>query len=315
MKRLYTSREYGSFLKVFLFIAASAILFPALDLRAAAEQRQGGGSLLETYHRLEPRLADSPFGFPLYLESSEREGRLHVDVYGIFDHSFGSVADMLKVPSNWCDIAALHPNVKACTYSEMPGEWLLTFYTGRKAAHSLEQSRPHTYRYRIVDQRQDYLALDLVADEGPFGTRDHRMRFEALPLPGERTFVRVSYGYSHGLALALAAKAYFAIFSRDKVGFTVKGTDSKGDLIYIGGPRGAIERNVVRYYLGIKSFMDTHNYPEESRFQMRISQWYDLADRYRKQLHDLEKKEYLTLKTEEHKQQQTLQRTSATHLP
>jgi hypothetical protein len=141
------------------------------------------------------------------------------------------------------------------------------------------------------------------------------MRFEALPLPGERTFVRVSYAYSHGFALALAAKAYFAIFSRDKVGFTVKGTDSKGDLIYIGGPRGAIERNVVRYYLGIKSFMDTHNYPEESRFQMRISQWYDLADRYRKQLHDLEKKEYLTLKTEEHKQQQMLQRRCATHLP
>jgi hypothetical protein len=238
-----------------------------------------------------------------------------VDVYGIFDHSFGSVADMLKVPSNWCDIAALHPNVKACIYSELPGEgeWRLTFYTGRKASHSPEQSHPHTYRYRTVDQRQDYLALDLVADEGPFGTRDHRMRFEALPLPGERTFVRVSYAYSHGFAIALAAKAYFAIFGRDRVGFTVKGTDSKGDLIYIGGPRGAIERNVVRYYLGIKSFMDTHSYPEESRFQMRISQWYDLADRYRKQLHDLEKKEYLTLKTEEHKQQQMLQRRSATH--
>jgi hypothetical protein len=41
---------------------------------------------------------------------------------------------------------------------------------------------------------------------------------------------------------------------------------------------------------------------------MRISEWYDLTSRYRKQLFELEKKEYLTFKTSEHKNQETLQR-------
>ena len=41
---------------------------------------------------------------------------------------------------------------------------------------------------------------------------------------------------------------------------------------------------------------------------MRISTWYDLTSRYRQQLFDLNKKDYLTFKTREHENQVTLQR-------
>ena len=41
---------------------------------------------------------------------------------------------------------------------------------------------------------------------------------------------------------------------------------------------------------------------------MRISQWHDLTTRFRKQLYDLDKQNYLSYKTEEHKNQVTLQR-------
>ena len=54
--------------------------------------------------------------------------------------------------------------------------------------------------------------------------------------------------------------------------------------------------------------MNTLRYPEESRFSMRISEWYDLTTRYRKQLFDLDKKDYLTFKTKEHVNQVGLQR-------
>ncbi len=47
---------------------------------------------------------------------------------------------------------------------------------------------------------------------------------------------------------------------------------------------------------------------------MRISEWYDLTIRYRKQLFDLDKKDYLTFKTKEHKNQVTLQRSIGTGL-
>ena len=164
------------------------------------------------------------------------------------------------------------------------------------------------YQYHNVFQRQGHLDINLRADAGPYGTKDHRMRFEALPLDGSRTFVHVSYAYSDSVALRLAAKVYFATFGRDKVGFTVAGTDSNGNPVYIGGPRGSIERNAVRYYLAIQSFMNTLRYPEGSRFSMRVSEWYDLTTRYRVQLFELDKEDYLTFKTNEHKNQVILQR-------
>lgn len=300
--------------KFFLFMVAAAIFFSACPASAVEKPRQGEDILLDTYHRNMGRLETNSFGVPLCLESFERNDRVHVDVYGIFGYSFSSVVNVLKVPANWCDIVSLPPNVKACTYRELPGTWLLTFYIGRKFYQPPENARQVIYHYRNVAQQQGYLDIILSADEGPFGTKDHRMRLEALPLEGGKTFVHVSYEYSDSVALRLAEKAYFATLGWGKIGFTVTGADRKGNPVYIGGPRGAIERNAVRYYLAIQSFMDALSYPEESRFSMRTIKWYDLTDRYRKQLFDLDKKDYLTFKTKEHKNQVILQRRISTGL-
>jgi hypothetical protein len=230
-----------------------------------------------------------------------------VYVYGIFDHPFSSVNSVLKLPANWCDIVALHPNVKTCTYRELPGAWRLTFYLGRKVYQSPEDARQVIYHYLNSEHRQGYLDIVLRADEGSFGTRDHRMRFEAMPLDGDRTFVHVSYEYSDNIALRLAEKLYFSTLGRGRTGFTVTGTDSRGTPVYISGPRGALERNAVRFYFAVESFMDTLPYPEEIRFSMGAGIWYDHTDRFRKQLFDMGKKDYLTFKKKEHKNQEMLQ--------
>ena len=300
--------KIGNLPKFFLFMVAAAILFSAAPASAVEKPRQGEDILLDTYHRNMAKLETSSFGLPLFLESFERDDRVHVDVYGIFDYPFSSVVNVLKVPANWCDIVSLHPNVKACTYRELSGSWLLTFYIGRKVYQPPEGARQVIYHYSNVDQQQGYLDIILTADAGPFGTKDHRMRFEALPLDKGRTFVHVSYSYSDSIALRLAGKAYFATLGWSKVGFTVTGTDRNGKPVYIGGPRGALERNAVRYYLAIQSFMNTLRYPEEIRFNIRINEWYDLTSRYREQLFELDKADYLTFKTSEHKNQVTLQR-------
>jgi hypothetical protein len=300
--------------KFFLSMVAAALLFSGGSASAAEKPRLGEDNLLDTYHRNMDRLERNSFGVPLFLESFERDERVQVDVYGIFAYPFSSVVKVLKVPENWCDIVSLHPNVKACTYRELTGAWLLTFYLGRKFYQPPEDTRQVIYRYRNVIQQQGYLDIVLNAEEGPFGTKDHRMRFEALPLHGGRTFVHVSYAYSDSAALRLAEKVYFATLGWGKVGFTVTGTDSNGKPVYIGGPRGAIERNAVRYYFAIQSFMNTLRYPEERRFSMRISEWYDLTSRYRKQLFEPDKQDYLTFKTREHKNQMILQRSIGTGL-
>jgi hypothetical protein len=190
----------------------------------------------------------------------------------------------------------------------VPGDDLLTFYIGKKTYQPPEDTHQVRYHYRNAALQKGYLDIVLSADEGPFGTKGHTMRFEALPIDKGKTFVHVSYEYSDSKALRLAGKAYFATIGRNKIGFTVTGTDENGKATYIGGPRGAIERNAVRYYFAIQTFMQTLHTPEKTLFSSRISQWYDRTSRYRKQLFDLEKQEYLTSKTSEHLNQLALQR-------
>lgn len=297
------------------FIVAAAILFSTGSAFAGETPRSGEVLLRETYQRNLAGLAKNSFGLPLIMDSVAQEERISVNVYGILAYPFSSVVNVLRVPANWCDIVSLPPNVKACTYRELPGTWLLTFYLGRKVYQSPEDAHQVIYHCRTVAQRPGYLDTVLSADVGPFGTRDHALRFEALPLDGGRTFVHVGYAYRDTRALRLAAKGYFATIGRNKVGFTVTGTDLNGKPVYIGGPRGAIERNAVRYYLAIQAFMSALRYPAERRFAMRIGEWHDLTSRYPTQLSDLDKQDYLEFKTAEHENQTRLQRSLGTGIP
>jgi len=291
----------------FIIVLVTVNLFYAECALAAEKIKKSETVLLDSYRRNLARLESNSFGLPLYVESYERDEKVHVDVYGIFNDSFSNIYGTLKVPGNWCDIVFLHSNIKACSYDEVAGSWFLNFYLGRKSYQPPEDVTPVITRFRNVDH-QGYLDIKLMADVGPYGTRDHRMRFEAIPMEGGKTFAHVSYTYSDSKALRLATKIYFATIGHNKVGFTVTGKDGNGRPVYIGGPRGALERSAVRYYFAIQSFMNTSRYPEESRFNRRISEWHDLTSRFPKQLFDLSKNDYMAIKTREHKNQLTLQR-------
>jgi len=169
-------------LNFFMFMVAAAILFLAGSVSAVEKPLQSEDALLGTYHSNMSIFEINNFGFPLFMESFERGDRVHVDVYGIFDQTFSRFVDVLNVPANWCDIVSLHPNVKACTYRKLPGTWQLTFYIGRKVYQLPEETHRVIYHYRKVDQQQGYPDIILDADEGPFGTKNNRMRFEAITL-------------------------------------------------------------------------------------------------------------------------------------
>ena len=311
MKYVHRIYKTGDLPNILLFLLAVIVLFHAGIVSASEKNLLDQNVLLDTYARNLGKLETNSFGLPLFLESFEEDDKINADVYGIFDYRFSKVANALRIPEGWCDIASLHPNVKACTYRAGPGEWLLTFYIGRKVYQAPRKARQLVYSYRTVAEQHGYLDISLNAGAGPFGTRDHRMRFEALSVEGGKTFVHVNYSYRESAALRFVEKVYFATLGRDKVGFTITGTDKDGNPVYITGPRGAIERNAVRYYFAVRSFM---RYPEENQFSMRITDWYDLTARYRKQLFDLDKTDYITFKTAEHKDQVILQRSIGTGL-
>ena len=97
------------------------------------------------------------------------------------------------------------------------------------------------------------------------------------------------------------------IFVGSKTGFSIIGTDSSGNPVYVEGLRGSVERDVVYYYLAILAYLDTLEAPSDQRLERRISEWYDLTTRFKKQRFEMKKEEYFTDKSQEWKNQQRLQ--------
>ncbi|MBP1752878.1 MAG: hypothetical protein H6Q57_1714, partial [Geobacteraceae bacterium] len=81
-----------------------------------------------------------------------------------------------------------------------------------------------------------------------------------------------------------------------------------GEPVYVSGVRGSVERNAVRYYLAIQTYMDTLSIPWNQRFEKRISRWFDLTARFPRQLYEMDKGEYLATKRREHNNQLMLQK-------
>jgi hypothetical protein len=298
----------------FLLCAVAVVLLSAGAALGAEKGGQGEEVLLHSYQRYAAELHKSSLGVPLVLKSYEHDDKAHVDIYGIFDYPFEIVADALKNPANWCDIAVMNPNVKTCTYGQQGGDRLLTFYVGRKGYKTPEEARRVINRFKVAQQREGYLDIALAADAGLYGIKNYRMRFEAAPVAAGKTFVRVGFEYSDSVALRMTEKAYYATLGRNKTGFTVIGADETGKPILVGGRRGAIERNTVRYYFAIRSFIKMLRFPAEQRFSRSIGEWYDLTARYSQLDFGLNRKEYVDIKTRERRNQLTLQQRIGTGL-
>ena len=136
----------------------------------------------------------------------------------------------------------------------------------------------------------------LGADEGPLGTSDYRIVLEAVPLDARRSFVHMSYSYGIGPATRVAMQVYLATIGRDKVGFSIVGRNSDGTPVYGGGERGVIERNTMRYYLAIESYLGAVALPPAERPAKRLRDWIAAVERYPRQLHDMERDDYLAMK-------------------
>lgn len=273
--------------------------------RAAETEPAGERALLAKYAAIKSKLDKNQFGAPIYLESNEGHDSVRVDMYGVFHYPFEAIRDALQSPASWCDITSLHINIKACTYKSAKQHTQLTLYSGRKYFQPPSDAYPLKLSFRPVSVQPQYLELALVGEEGPMGTRDHRIGVQAAPLEGQGTFLHFSYTYSHGAVARMAIKTYFATLGRDKVGFTQVTEDGKQT--YIEGVRGAVERNTMRYYLALQTYLDTVKLPEGQRFEQRISRWYDLTAKYPRQLKEIDKPAYLSNKKLERAQQDLLQ--------
>ena len=261
--------------------------------------------LLAKYAELSDKLENNPFRKPLYLESGEDSGEVKGTLYAVVGEPFPTVQSALKEPAHWCDILILHLNTKYCRASPA-GAWaVLKVNIGRKAEQPIAQSVRVEFSYRVIAAAPDRLAVVLQAAKGPLGTRNYSILLEAVPLPEEKTFVRLAYSYAYGTAANLAMHAYLATAGSGKVGFTVTGTRSNGQVDYVGGLRGLVERNTMRYYLAIEAYLGALSVPPAAQLEKRLKDWYVETERYPRQLHEIEKNDYLEMKRREYVRQQS----------
>ena len=68
--------------------------------------------------------------------------------------------------------------------------------------------------------------------------------------------------------------------------------------------RGVTERNTMRYYLAIESFLGALATPAPGRVEKSMSDWFTAIERYPRQLHEMERGEYLAMKRMEYARQQ-----------
>jgi hypothetical protein len=303
------ARNIRSILNVCILVLALVMnLSHGHSALAGEESCPGAKALLEKYPSFETNLKNNQLGVPLYLESKEDESTMHVDLYGILNYSFDRVMETLQSPNAWCEITSLLCNIKASTCCRVSDQWMLTLYTGRKNYQPPQNAFKQDFTFRVASLEQGYVDIELASKTGPFFTKDHKIRFEAAPLDEGRTFMHFIYDYSCGFFARAAMKTYYETIAHGKKGFTIIAVDKNGNPVYQDGVRGSEERNAVRCYLGIRTYLDTLDISTDQKFEEQLNHWYDLTEQYPVQLHDVEKNEYLTDKRREHVNQVALQK-------
>ncbi len=267
--------------------------------------------LHQKYASLKSQLSNNQFQRALHLDSTESPSTLKGDIYAVVDYSFASVNSALNDPdqglANWCDVMILHPNTKYCHASSGSNGKRLSVNIGKKIQQPLADTYLVEFNYLVAITSPEYFQVDLSANSGPLDTKDYRIVLEAVAIDDKRTFLHLTYSYSYGMAWRMAIKSYLATIGRNKVGFTSTGLQSNGQPDYIGGVRGMVERNTMRYYLAIEAYLNALSLPADKRLEKLLSNWFSSTEQYTRQLHEVERQEYMQMKYQEYQRQQTEQ--------
>ena len=257
-------------------------------------QPVSAAALKQKHAALRERLDASPFGRPLVLDSTDAGGNLKGDVHAVLDQPFRKV-QALATPRDWCDVLVLPFNVQRC---EVNGD-KLSVYIGRKPDSPPADAKRLDLTYSLLARSDDLLQVRLVAPTGPAGTKDYRIVFEATPLDERRTLVHMGYGYGYGAMSSLVMQSYLATSGKDKVGFTSQGVDDQGHPRLVGGMRGVMERNTMRYFLAIEAYLAGSDAPADKRRAARAERWYAFVEQYPRQLREMTRAQYLALKAQQ----------------
>ena len=276
--------------------------------QSAAQSASGGKAeaLLAKHKSLASALASNAYGRPLFLDSTESDNVVSGNAYAVLDAPFATVTTTFRSGNNWCDMMMLHINTKYCRALPGSGPTLLKVNIGKKTPQTLQESFSLVFAMREATASNNLLLIQLNAENGPMGTSNYRIELQATPLEDGKTFMHLRYSYQYGTAGQLAMQAYLATAGRGKVGFSTTGpVAANAKAKYVGGARGAVERNTMRYYLAIDAYLDALSLPPAQQSSARLEKWFDATEQYPLQLREADKSSYLTMKKSEIQRQQS----------
>lgn len=262
-------------------------------------------ALLGLRAELAPRLPHNEFGRALVLESQEQSRQVSGDVYAVIDSDFADFRRAFTSAHTWCDVLILHANTKYCRAGIGANANLLSARFGRKVEQGPDAGFALQFAFHVDASRPGYLATRATSPTGPLGSHDYHIELKAVPLAGGKSFMRLHYSYSFGGATRLATQGYLVTGGSGKVGFT-RVDAGNGKTAYVRGMRGAVERNTMRYYLAIESYLKSMHQPPGRQFSSRIRYWFDATEQYHKQLHEMDRATYLSMKQTEYARQQAV---------
>ncbi len=280
-------------------LGARCLWLLALVAPAAQAADPAAAALQARYAALKSELQDNVFRRPLHIESREGDGTIAGEIYALVDQPFALAVKSMNDPSEWCGILILHLNTKYCRPEIDRNGTTLHVRIGKKFDQAVEQAYAVDFRFLLAAMSNEYLNLQLSAAEGPLGTSNYRIAFEAVAADDKHTFVHMSYSYAYGTLGRLAMQAYLATIGRNKAGFTITGHDPAGAPVYMDGMRGVVERNAMRYFLALEAFLGAAGLPPETRTESSLQAWFNAIERYPRQLHEMERSEYVTMKRKE----------------
>jgi hypothetical protein len=233
---------------------------------------------------------------PMQLISVETPKGLAGEVYAAVDRPLASLETSLDSAAAWCRALLLHVDNRACQVSREGDREVIGLSVVRRYDLPVEDAYRSAFTYSLAQSSADRFEATLTAPSGPFGTSNYRIVLEAIALDGRRSFLHFSYAYDEGFLTRNALKAYLATFGRGKVGFTVLGTQPDGAPYFIGGTRGLMERNAMRYFLAVEACLGAAGVDPAARAMVTQEAWFAGTEEYPRQLHEIDLPTYMAVK-------------------
>jgi hypothetical protein len=228
------------------------------------------------------------------ISSQDNGERVSAALEGTLDQPLRSLQTALADPQHWCAVLVIHINNKGCVISSA-GKPRLRLRVARKYDQPADQASELSFSYQLVRSTPTELSVRLDAADGPFGTSDYSIQLEARAAAERHTAVKFSYEYRQSALTSTAMDLYFATVGRGKVGFTVAAS-GPGEPELIGGARGLLERNLMRYFFAIDVAASTPVVRTEADYERRLRAWFAATERHPRQLREVDLETYLSLK-------------------